>query len=210
MPWVDGTPPRNLFIGQLVERQITEMLGLCKGIICDGVVNDAETVALKQWMRANPDATVTYPGNHLATRLVHMLEDGVIDEDERSELRDLLFDLTGERPDLESDMNGPATFPLDVPPPTLFFDRKEYVFTGIFAAGSRKFCESQVVQRGGRVSASLTGRADVLVIGVMSSPAWIESTHGRKIEAAMRMKQQGHRIAIVSEPHWLEALQIDA
>jgi hypothetical protein len=66
-----------------------------------------------------------------------------------------------------------------------------------------------VSDRAGRCSDAVTSRTDVLVVGMIASPDWIQSTHGRKIETAMAMKQQGHRIRVVSEEHWIDALQLD-
>lgn len=195
----------------VIDQRLSEMLGLAKGIVCDGCVNAAETVAFKQWFAANPDAAIHYPGNVIAERVMAMLADGIVDDDEQVELRDLLLSLVGEPKDLTGSMNEPSRLPLDDPPPTLFFDRKEYVFTGRFAFGTRAKCMKAVADRAGRCSDYITAKTDVLVVGMIASPDWIQSTHGRKIESAMEINRQGHRrIAIVSEEHWIEALQFDA
>lgn len=204
----NGQPPRNLYISRLVDRQIAEMLGMAKGIICDGVVNDAEVVALKQWLRENSDVTVSYPGNYLAERVVRMWSDGEVDEEERAELRDLLFDLAGEPEDLAGNMNMPASFPLDDPPPSIIFSGRNFALTGTFASGSRPLCAKRITDHGGTVSDSVTHKTDYLIIGLMSSPAWVQSTHGRKIQRAMELKAQRHHIAIVAEPDWLAALNL--
>lgn len=202
-----GTPIREIYIGNLVNRQIAELLGLSKGIICDGIVVDAEVVALKQWISANPDAVGCYPGNLLAPRLTSMMEDGVSSDTECSELKELLLSLVGEPADLTGTMNAPTALPLDDPPPPLTFAGQEYVFTGVFASATRDECEQEVVKRGGRCWKTVTRRTSVLVIAMFSSPAWVQSTHGRKIERAMELRAQGHPIHIVSEEHWLAALK---
>lgn len=203
---MDGQPAKGLYISRLVDRQISEMLGMAKGIICDGVVNDAEVIALKQWMRDNPDVAFRYPGSYLAERIRRMYSDGVVEEAERAEMRDLLFDLAGEPDDLANNMTMPANFPLDNPPPAVVFEARTFTLTGIFASGSRPACQSKITQRGGRCSNTVGAGTDYLVIGLMASPAWVQSTHGRKIESAVRLKEQGHKVALISEPHWLSAL----
>lgn len=192
------------------DRQIAEMLGLAKGIICDGTLNAAEVVALKQWFAANPDVLVHYPGNLLGERVLEAMADGVVDEEEMRDLAELLSDLTGEPLDGSGTMNEPARLPLDDPPPTLIFDNREYVFTGIFAWGTRERCQKEVTDRGGRCGGSITNRTDVLVVGLMGSPDWKQSTHGRKIEQAVALREQGRPIHIVGEEHWIDALQMDA
>ena len=135
----NGQPIKALYFHRLVDRQVTEMLGLVKGIICDGVVSDAEIVALKQWLKANPDVTAAYPGDQLARRMLKVMEDGIIEEDERAELREFLLDMVGEPEDLTGTMRDPTNLPIDTPPPTILFDGREYVFTGTLAAGTRAF-----------------------------------------------------------------------
>lgn len=203
---VNGQPPKNIYLERTVKRQIAEMLGMAKGVICDGILNDVECEALKQWLRDNPDVTVSYPGNHLAERVVAMWSDGKVDEEERTELRELLFDLVGQPEDLAATMSMPASFPLDDPPPSVIFSGRNFALTGIFASGSRPLCSSQIRSHGGAVMDYVTESTDYLVIGLLSSPAWIQSTHGRKIQRAMELKAKGHHISVIAEPHWLTAL----
>lgn len=188
------------------DRQIAEMLGLAKGIICDGVLNDAEVVAVKQWLRENPDVTVCYPGNYLAERVVSMWADGEIDEGERQELATLLADLTGEPLNGTGTMRESTALPLTSPQPTVIFDNRTFVFTGVCASGHRALCAQRVEDRGGRFENAITNRTDYLVIGVIPSERWVQSSHGRKIEKAADMRREGHRIAIISEQHWLAAV----
>ncbi len=186
------------------------MLGLAKGIICDGVVNDAEIVALKQWIASNSDVTTCYPGEMLARRVLHALEDGVIDEFERVALQEFLFDLVGEPDSLSGSMREPTRLPLDEPVPTLLFDGQEYVFTGMLAAGTRDWASRQVTDRGGKCGKDVTRRTNFLVVGMLASEAWVQSTHGRKIMAAVRLRDQGLPVRIVGEQDWLTAIDYDA
>jgi NAD-dependent DNA ligase len=210
--WHDdnGIPPRFAYAEKLIDRQVQEMLGLAKGIICDGVVNDAEVVALRQWFLANPDVTMKYPGNHLAARVMATFEDGIVDEDERAELTHLLTSLVGEPEIGVGNMNNTTRLAFNNPLPFVLFDGREFVFTGTCAYGTRKKCEAEVAARGGRCSKTVTSRCDFLVVGLIASPSWTFSTHGRKIEEAVESRSQGHRLAIVPEEHWIEALQLDA
>lgn len=203
----NGQPPKAFYFHRLVDRQISEMLGLVKGIICDGVVTDAEIVALKQWLKANPDVTAAYPGDQLARRLLRVMEDGIIEEDERAELKTFLLDMVGEPEDLTGTMRDPTKLPIDVPPPTILFDGREYVFTGTLAAGTRTWAEQQVVDRGGICGDTITKRTNYLVVGLLASDAWIQSTHGRKIQKAVELRDSGQSIHIVAEQHWLEAIE---
>lgn len=201
-----GTPYRGIYQERVADRLVAELLGLCKGLIADGIVNEDEAIALRQWMRANPDVAAQFPGSVVAARLQRIFEDGEIDDEERVELEQLLQALVGDTPERNTDLDRPTKVVFDSPPPTLFFDGVEYVFTGQFAYGTRKACERAVADRGGRAAKSLTARTRVLVVGTFASPAWITSAYGTKILSAWEMKANGHAIFVVPEEHWVISL----
>ena len=200
-----GQPPRRFYAARVAERSISEMLGLCKGMICDGIITEAETRALRDWMSANPLALNEYPANVLARRLNRIFADQLIDEDERLDLYELLQSVTG-TPDGDLSVNRAATLPLDDPPPPLAFPAWEYVFTGKMAFGTRRACEHAVLARGGSIGKSVTLRTHVLVVGALGSIAWKESTHGTKILRALEIRESGRPIRLVAEAHWVQHL----
>lgn len=206
----DGTPVHRLYAGRVHDRVIAELLGVVKGMICDGVLSDGEAVALKQWLYSHPDAVAHFPGNVLAQRLQAVFADGILDEDERAELADLMRSIAGETEEQTGNLNRATRLPCDMPPPTIFFDGKEFCLTGLFAYGARKACEAEISARGGRCAKAPTRQTDYLIIGIEASAAWVQGDHGTKIEHAVRLKEKGHRIAIVAEEHWVEAVQLES
>lgn len=203
----NGQPDKALWARRVADRCVHEMLGMVKGLVADGVVNDAEVVAFRQWIQANPDVTVTWPGDVFAERIVRILADGVIDDDEREELHRMMEDLVGD-PDGEGAPESFSTrLPLDNPCPTILFDNRTFVFTGYFACDSRDGCKRRVVERGGRVADTVTGNVHYLVIGEIASHAWMQSAFGRKIEKAVHLRERGKPLAIVSERSWLDAVR---
>jgi NAD-dependent DNA ligase len=206
----DGTPFHSLYAGRVHDRLVAEMLGLVKGMICDGVLSDGEAVALAQWIRSHPDVAVHYPGSQLAERIQTVFADGMIDEDERTELEEIMRGLCGEDVEQSGDLNRATRLPCDRPTPSIFFDNKEFCMTGVFAYGTRARCEAEVSARGGRCAKTPTKKTDYLIIGLEASNAWVQGDHGTKIEHAVRLKSKGHGIAIIAEEDWIQALQIDA
>jgi NAD-dependent DNA ligase len=206
----DGTPRPSLYAGRVHDRQVAELLGLVKGMICDGILSDAEAVALAQWLRANSAVAAKYPGSVIAARLQQAFADGILEEAERHDLEELLREVSGETEDQSGDLNRSTRLPIDHPTPSVFFDGREFCFTGKFAYGSRKRCEGEVSARGGRCAERVTGKTHYLVIGLIGSPAWVQSTHGTKIEHAVALRERGSSLAILSEEQWLEAIQYDA
>lgn len=197
-----GTPHRSLYLERTQRRLIAEMLGFCKGVIADGVVNEDEAIALYAWMRANPDVAVSFPGNHIAERLTRIFRDGAVDLDERIELEDLLNDLVGEDPHRVTSLDRPTALLFDDPLPALQFSGWEYVLTGRFAFGPRKACEAVITQLGGTVGKAITRRTHVLVVGTFASPAWVQSSFGNKLLSASARRGTG--LKVVPEQHWLQ------
>jgi NAD-dependent DNA ligase len=203
----EGQPPVRFYAARVAERAISELLGVCKGMVCDGVITEGEAEGLRRWMHANPTALGSYPANVLSQRLLRVFEDGRADEEERDDLVELLRAVTGDTTEMDQPLNLATRLPLDAPPPGLTFARTEFVFTGRMLYGTRRGCEAAVIARGALVGSAVTKRTGVLVIGVLGSAAWKESTHGTKIIRAVELKEEGHPIRIVDEDHWLAQLE---
>jgi NAD-dependent DNA ligase len=148
-----------------------------------------------------------WPVNVLAERLERIIADGLVEDEERDDLLLLLQRATGESEGSAEPMTRATRLPVDIPAPDLIFEEHVYVFTGKFVTGKRAFCEEAVERLGGWCDSRITRETDYLVIGTLASEAWVHTTHGRKIEAAVEMKAQGHPIGIVAEEHWATALR---
>jgi NAD-dependent DNA ligase len=204
---VDGQAKDPLFRSQAVgQRQVDELIGLCKGILLDGAVSKNEADGLMNWLEANKAAANVWPGSALYARLHRALADGALDPDEEKELLGILVQTVAPLGASESPANKSTALPIDDPPPTIVFVARTFCFTGQFASGSRQWCEQQVLARGGIPKASITKKLDYLVIGEIGSRDWLHSTHGRKIESAMTLKQEGATLQIIGERHWHTAI----
>lgn len=188
------------------DRSLDELIGLAKGMVADGIINQHEAEFLQKWLQCNNEIADTWPANVLYNRTVEMLCDGVLDHDEQMELLELLTSFTGQIPVEKELENMSSTLPLDSPAPALSFNGRTFCFTGKLVSGTRKDCHQTTVLQGGQVSKTVTLKTDYLVIGVIGSRDWAHTSYGRKIERAMEIKNQGHQIAIVSEDHWAKTV----
>jgi hypothetical protein len=136
-------------LGRWRARGLDELLGFVKGIIADGAVSDAEAVALRQLLEANPLLLAEWPANVLAGRLERIFADGLVEDAEREDLLLLLQCATGESEGSAESMTRATRLPVDVPAPDLIFEKHVYVFTGKFVTGKRAFCEEAVERLGG-------------------------------------------------------------
>lgn len=198
-----GQPVEKAFNWRRVEeRSLDELIGVCKGIIADGVVVHQEAVYIANWLDANRDYAKSWPMNVLYSRIKEMLLDNVLDSDEESELVDLLLKFTGGKSIEEEMQNASTQLPLDDPAPQIVIPNQVFCFTGKFHFGSRAKCEKAVLDLQARVQGNPTMQTNYLVIGLAGSRDWIHSTHGRKIEKAVEYRSCGHGVKIVSEEHW--------
>jgi hypothetical protein len=149
----NGQPLNRYFNhSRLNDRKIDELIGLCKGLIADGVVNQAEAEFIQSWLRNNKEVSSKWPANVLYVRINEMLKDDILDQGEQKELFDTLMQLTGgaiiEQKNTDTILS--TSLPLTKPNPKVIFKNRNFCFTGKFATGSRKKCESIVLEKKSR------------------------------------------------------------
>ncbi|MCY4611224.1 MAG: type II toxin-antitoxin system prevent-host-death family antitoxin [Gammaproteobacteria bacterium] len=85
---------------RLSGRQISELLGLCRGLIADGKIVQSEAESLYAWL-IDQEGTGHPLVQTLRMQVGQMLEDGVLDASEGTELKRLVCGLIDNRPDAE-------------------------------------------------------------------------------------------------------------
>lgn len=189
---------------RIAERQIDELIGLSRGLIADGRIEQSEVEFLQAWLAANRAITDQPLIARLYHRVSEILADGIADVDEKNELLITLDQFTARDIALGEVLKS-TSLPLCDPAPVLSFEGKRYCFTGTFNYGTRKTCEDAVAARGA-VAGSLTQKTGVLVIGVYATESWKHSSFGDKILQACEWRDEGIPISIVAEDHWVRAL----
>lgn len=187
-------------VARLEDRNLDELIGLCRGIIADGVVNQTEAEVLLAWISRHEHGMGSFPANVLFARLSDVLADGVLDSDEARDVFELIAECVGGTGDMDAEPCT-CTLPFDDPQPQLVFPRHNFALTGRFAWGPRKDIEHAIQFLGGGIKSVVSMQVDYLICGHFSSQDWIHTSHGRKIEAAMGLRDEGRPIAIISERH---------
>ena len=197
----DGVPANNLN-----DYQISALLGLCRGLIADGKIDQSEADALHTWLIAH-EATVENPVIlEFRKKLKPLLKRKTVDSDSSEQLLQLLSGLVGGKTEV-GECLGATTLWLDDPPPEVAFEGRRFCLTGKFSHGKRGHCEDETRNRGGICQSSPGKTTDYLVIGSYAEGAWIQSAYGRKIEKAVALRADGLPIRIVSEEHWLAGMK---
>jgi hypothetical protein len=200
-----GKSARSRNAGRVQDRLIDELIGISRGVIADGVVDEQEAIFIGQWIENHREVAEKWPVNVLYARLTEMLKDGILSEDEQEELLETLRDLTGES-SLFQEPNRSTTLPVDKPAPEIEFEGKTFCLTGKFVFGSTLDCEETIAEMGGEVVPMPGRETDYLVIGELCSPDWVHTTFGRSIEKGVELKEQGHPLTILTEEHWVNNL----
>ena len=200
-----GAPKYQRDRKRLGNRQMDTLVGISKGIIADGVVNQQEAEFLLDWLETCEDKLIESPlVDNLLQLLSDVLDDGFLDSDEAANLLDALRVFVGGIP-REGEFIKPW-MPLDDPPPPVIFAGKKFVFTGDFVCGDRADFEADVESMGGQVSASVTTTLDYFVIGTKASRDYKFVTHGTKHQKAVKYRDKGGHPAIISEQHFVQCL----
>jgi hypothetical protein len=212
----DGQPPSGINLRYRLGREMDELLGICRGVLADKFVVEAEAKYLQDWLERNQEIVPVWPARGLALRLSRILADGVVSDEEREELTLFIEKVTGEASVKLADANETlirnatkaSALPIDDPPPEIVFEMKIFCFTGKLLSGTRAWCSGEVSKRGGLLC-DTGARCDYLVVGVLGSRDWAHSSFGRKIEAAVKRKRtptSGPKI--VAEQHWIKHVNL--
>ncbi len=186
-------------------KSVESLLGLCKGLLADNVLNEEEIIFLDTWLKENEQITDAWPANIIADRVQAVLDDGVITQEEAEDLKSTLERIVGSGLQ-DGVVAGMATRLPIQKVDELDFEARLFCLTGKFVYGPRKKCENAITDRGGVVHPRVVAYSDYLVIGTLTSRDWAHTSHGRKIESAIKANEEGSAIKIIAEEDWTRFL----
>lgn len=162
-----GNPPATGGVSAWAAKHLcAEIMELVGAIMEDGRIAPEEIRAVAAWLRANPEAGAVWPGIELSRRVEAILQDGVIEEFELDEFRELCCALLGLRERKRSRRAArkkPGALSVCF---TGFGPRKEQLRTEAEAAGFH-------------VASGVTKTLDYLVCGPEPGPSKIEQAQER-------------------------------
>lgn len=191
----------------LGKNQILILLGILSGIVADGNIEDNEVLFLSTWLAENKQLVNVWPVSIIKERILLILKDGIISQDEKNELLSLLQEISG---NLFNKTGSPSPDTplthkiLSVECPVI--EGNLFCFTGTFLFGSRSACIKATVSHKGRATDSLTTSVDYLVVGSHTTRSWKFGSYGNKIDQAVSWQEQYGKPLIIDEPLWLKSL----
>lgn len=178
---------------------IEELIGFLTGTASDGVLNDQEITAMSAWLEHNAPVKEIWPASVIVMRLEHILEDGVITDEERGDLLTTVRQVTGSDSD-ESGLSFEASTEVwEDAVDGLKLTGSVFCLTGDFVSGDRDSVDTMLRCLGAETNSSVNKSVDYLVIGTLASRDWLYTSHGRKIEKALLLKRGGSPIKVITE-----------
>jgi len=164
----------------------------------------ADAEYLQKWLVSNQAASSNPVVNTILQRIDEMLIDNSLDTEESLELFETLNQLAGGTFELGEVLKS-TSLPLTSPKPDIIIPNNSFCFTGTFAFGNRKTCETAIIERQG-TTGNLNAKLNYLVIGIYATDSWAQSSWGRKIEKAVSLNAKNAEIKIISEVDWVESV----
>lgn len=211
--WLCGNFASNAAYYDDVTSGVQFLSGMIHGIMADNALSDGEIMALKTWINSNNYLEKTYPFDEISSMLYSVLDDGVISDDERTQLLAFFSSLIEFKDSLnlvEKDY-APLREQCHIGGicaicPEITFENMAFCFTGEFTRGERKELEHTVQDLGALVRTTVTKKTDYLIVGNSGNPCWAYSCYGRKIETAMNLRKEGAKVQIVNENDFWDAV----
>lgn len=187
---------------ELDHQQINQLLGILEGISADEYLNDREILYLRDWINDHPNIRHAWPASELTRHIDQILADGRIDAEERDWLLETVKLICG-NDFMETGLAGGATI-------AAYFDSAPEInpqnasvcFTGNFLCGPRSFLLRSAENIGSIPKTNVSKKVDYLIVGSIIAPDWMFTSHGRKVQHALELKQEGHPIIIAPEHAW--------
>lgn len=179
--------------------QVNELMGFLTGIASDGVLNDSEVAALNSWLDSHNSVRLIWPASVIIDRLNVILDDGVISEEERSDLLQTLQRITSSAVNLTGINYEASTEVWEDEVDTVEVEGKVFCLTGDFVSGDRSAVETMLRLKGAQLSPNVNKSVDYLVIGTLASRDWLYTSHGRKIEKALLLKRENVDVKVITE-----------
>lgn len=198
--------------GSLLGNKITaltnQLLGFLNGISADNDLNDKEIIYLNKLLKSSPELLEHWPGNALNLRLDEILEDGYIDEEERSDLLNLVKAVSGQKlldTGLAYGMSADYSTTEDT---CLSLNGLNICFTGQFLSGTRKVQQEYAKSFGANVCKGVNQKLDILILGSIASRDWKFSSYGNKIHDVLANRSKGAGTEIINEDTWNELISL--
>lgn len=181
--------------GYLTETSIItkQLMSLLQSIIADGEITKNEFESLYLFLSVHEDLSDAYPFDELFTAVEQIMADGIVEQEELSDLLQLCASI----------VDPVACFASKEP---VTFVGKQVCLSGEFSHCRKSELETMLEKKGAIVRKSVVKRLDYLFVGSEGNERWVAGNYGTKIRKALELQKAGANVEIVQEPALFEAL----
>jgi len=173
--------------------QNEELIGLIKGFLSDGELNESEITFFKKWL-TNQEKQWPIPEIQEA---IQKWETGKDNQNLGILIEFLNGIISGIKP-TEASTTTKQSFISNPPKETFAIKDKPFELSGCFEIGPKSLVAKEIEDRGGIITGWYS--EGYLVVGKYADPRWIHGIYGRKVEYALENK-----IPIISEEYLVDA-----
>lgn len=175
--------------------QLHELSAIVKGVLSDNILTDDEIRLLSKWTTQNEHLKGNYPFDVISKAVNDVLEDGVITEDEREYLIEILSDY-------DDPVEKKSESITDVT-----FEGSKIVLTGEFTSGTREEVTKKLEGMGAEVQNNVTRKTDFVIVGGYGSSDWAHGNYGTKVKKALELQANGNNIRIIKEDDFFRSFE---
>lgn len=183
-----------------ITKGIQQLHGVLDGIALDEMINDKEIIYLSNWLEYNKHLRSNYPYDEVSFVLNKIVEDGEINDNELVELLEFCGLFKQVRLSEENETKSIVThLSKNIFEPISNFDvaGSKICVTGASKLYKREEIKTIIQNKGGRVVGAMSGSVDYLIVCEEKNSCWAYSMYGRKVEEAIKLKQNGSKVNIV-------------
>ncbi|AVW90421.1 BRCT domain-containing protein [Celeribacter baekdonensis] len=187
---------------------LNRFLGFCAGIACDDRITLAETEKVIAFAQEQPSVLEDVGARAVISCCVDAVEDGEISSEESTEICYSISRIVGDCY-ADTGMSALGSVPVfEEAKIDEILEGTSFVLTGAFTVSPRRILEDAILERGGLVAKSPSGKTDYLVVASEASRDWVQTHKGTKIIKAIQLREKSGQPHFLSEMRLLKILDL--
>lgn len=175
--------------------RLKELNEMVNDIIADDVLTDKEVNLLSNWLNANQHLSGNYPFDTIYKAVSEVLEDGIITNEEKAFLLDVLSNFSNPVESYSENIDN------------IDLTAKQIVLTGDFVNGTKAEIVSKLEMLGAIVKSGVSSKTDYVIVGGYGSDNWACGNYGSKVKKALELQSKGKDVKIIKEEEFFKCLK---
>jgi NAD-dependent DNA ligase len=187
---------------------LNRFLGFCAGIACDDRITLAEAEKAIAFVQEQPSVLEDVGARAVIYCCADAVEDGEISPEESAEICYSISRIVGDCY-TDTGMSALGSVPVfEESKIDEILEGTSFVLTGAFTVSPRRILEDAILERGGLVAKSPSGKTDYVVVASEASRDWVQTHKGTKIIKAIQLREKSGQPNFLSEMRLLKILDL--